>query len=331
MTRIRPAWLTALAYSWAALFIGPLLLTPFGAPVANPTLQAHVRGTSFSCLPLERSLVETLAGYRSYGQSDFSFFGREDVVQLRGEELWIRGASRVEMRLRSRQPLESLVFRVRSLAPGNEVEICVERHCESVSYGDTPPEGTVRQLVLASGSAGSKVAGKTGVYDYNLEITSSFGEQPRWRGSAADRFYLGAALLFLGSTEQIESDFARVLWAEVTAPESVETRSAFKIDVEIYNISLITWPAEGATRVALSYHWLDADGETVIWEGQRTPLSSNFGPGRLRRLDQTIEAPSQPGSYTLELDLIREKVKWFSAARKKNAYRLPIQVTAAVQ
>ena len=62
VTEIRPPRLLLAGYVVAGLFLAPLLFTPFGAPVPEPTLQAHVRGLPFRFLPLELSL-RNVPGY----------------------------------------------------------------------------------------------------------------------------------------------------------------------------------------------------------------------------------------------------------------------------
>ena len=50
----------------AGLLIGPLLLSPFGLPVPEPTLQAHTRNFPLRLFPLELSL-RNIPGYERIG------------------------------------------------------------------------------------------------------------------------------------------------------------------------------------------------------------------------------------------------------------------------
>ncbi|MEE8137251.1 MAG: hypothetical protein V3T81_00015, partial [Thermoanaerobaculia bacterium] len=60
--------------------------------------------------------------------------------------------------------------------------------------------------------------------------------------------------------------------------------------------------------------------------GKRTALPSDL-PSRHRvRVSQAVTAPSAPGVYTLSLDLVREKVSWFSERNPDNAYRVTLTV-----
>ncbi|HEY8758178.1 MAG TPA: hypothetical protein VIN74_06750, partial [Candidatus Limnocylindria bacterium] len=74
-----------------------------------------------------------------------------------------------------------------------------------------------------------------------------------------------------------------------------------------------TWPAGGLTPVHLSYHWFDATGRLVIWDGNRAALSSDIAPGQSAVVAITVASPPNLGPYRLRLDLVQEGVTWFSA------------------
>ena len=81
--------------------------------------------------------------------------------------------------------------------------------------------------------------------------------------------------------------------------------------------------------VNLGYHWLDRNGDAVSFEGYRTALPKEVTPGTRAEVTMIVETPEQPGLYTLELDLVREKVAWFSRRGGKTR-RLEIEVTPAL-
>jgi len=77
VTRIAPAWLPAVGYALAGLFVGGIVFTPFGAPVPSPTLQSHIRGPLFRLFPFERTLSQQIPGYRGVaGGAGSWIFGR---------------------------------------------------------------------------------------------------------------------------------------------------------------------------------------------------------------------------------------------------------------
>ena len=82
--------------------------------------------------------------------------------------------------------------------------------------------------------------------------------------------------------------------------------------VKLTNTSSFAWPAGGTTPVHLSYHWTDASGATVVWDGQRTALSADVPVGGTITVQATIAAPQTAGTYVLHLDLVQEGVAWFS-------------------
>ena len=62
----------------------------------------------------------------------------------------------------------------------------------------------------------------------------------------------------------------------------------------------------------LSYHWADAQGRTVVWDGVRTKLPGPVAPGQSVTVNATVRFPSAGGQYVLRWDLVEEGVSWFS-------------------
>ena len=68
--------------------------------------------------------------------------------------------------------------------------------------------------------------------------------------------------------------------------------------------------------LSIAYHWLDtADPSSiVVWDdGLRSPVQRVLLAGETWSGEFTIQAPAEPGSYLLQVDLVREGVAWFSA------------------
>jgi stage II sporulation protein D len=86
------------------------------------------------------------------------------------------------------------------------------------------------------------------------------------------------------------------------------------VAVTVRNLGDDTWAAEGAARVRLSYHLYDARGALVEWDGLRTELPHQIGPGAAEIVAMRISAPGLTGAYTVKPDLIRDGISWFSAA-----------------
>ena len=89
------------------------------------------------------------------------------------------------------------------------------------------------------------------------------------------------------------------------------------------------WPARerggGAYQVSLGNHWLDGDGKTVINDDGRSALLRDLKPGETVELPLTVNAPSVPGNYILEIDMLQEGVSWFGLAGSQ-PIKLPVEV-----
>jgi hypothetical protein len=313
VTRIRPSWLIAAGFALGGIFLGAVLSTPFGAPVDHPTLQSHVRNRPFRYFPFELTLARRIPGYLGEYHSGVWFRGRADVFQPQGDELWFHGAELVEAWMITDRPLTEAVFLVRSGAPRNTVEICLEGECGRAVFAksDDPIRQTVTVTPEKAWKARRSEEGRT-TYTYRLTVQTSDGEKPTWRGAGDEDFYLGAAILYLGSSHERDRDLYHVDWIRVEEVEPVVAGAPIELNVEVQNTSHERWPSRGATRVQLSYHWTDADGRTTVRGGPRTPLPSDVPPGETVTLVQRLLAPEVPGDYTVTLDLVREQVAWFS-------------------
>ena len=98
--------------------------------------------------------------------------------------------------------------------------------------------------------------------------------------------------------------------AEMTANETVLA------DITIKNASTKTWPSKpnkkGRHAVNLSYHWLGPKRQMVVFDGLRTSLPRDLGPGESVTLRATIQAPAKGGDYLLHVTMVQEAVAWFS-------------------
>ncbi|MDQ3097271.1 MAG: hypothetical protein M3Q61_03785, partial [Chloroflexota bacterium] len=88
-----------------------------------------------------------------------------------------------------------------------------------------------------------------------------------------------------------------------------ETRT---IPVTVANTGNVAWSSSGANPVNLGYHLFDSAGRTVVWDGTRTPLGADLPAGQSRVLNVTYTAPSALGTYSLNVEAVREGITWFS-------------------
>ncbi len=201
--RIRPDWIVVPGFAAGGLFLGALILSPFGLVVPSPTMQANVRNHPFDAFPLEHSLRE-LPGYWREARSGVFIQGRKDHLRIEGEELWIAAGERAELWLSSLEPLTELAFEVSSPVPDNPVTFRIEDAEARLAAGPEPqrvalaPSRSTFERYDRDRAEWQKLLR---IYVYRLEVRAATGEVPRWRGEGEQFFYLGCRLRFLGIGE----------------------------------------------------------------------------------------------------------------------------------
>ncbi|MDQ1423402.1 MAG: hypothetical protein QOD72_900, partial [Acidimicrobiaceae bacterium] len=83
--------------------------------------------------------------------------------------------------------------------------------------------------------------------------------------------------------------------------------------VRVHNDSQTTWPygSHSWPQLRLGTHWHRADGELILWDGDRTPLPNPLRPGHDLLAALTVKPPSAPGLYRLTIDMVDEGRRWF--------------------
>ena len=71
------------------------------------------------------------------------------------------------------------------------------------------------------------------------------------------------------------------------------------VRVTVTNLGTQTWPAFGRRPVRVAYHWLDAAGRMVEYDGIRSILPRDVGPGESVTVDCFLRAPELPGDRLL--------------------------------
>ena len=113
----------------------------------------------------------------------------------------------------------------------------------------------------------------------------------------------------LEKTVNIPFDFR----ATYAVPASLVLAPGLKttVPVTVTNTGSSSWQAGGVPVVDLGTHWYQS-GALVQWDGARTPLTGNVGPGQSVALAAVVEAPAAHGMYELRFDLALEGISWFS-------------------
>ena len=137
--------------------------------------------------------------------------------------------------------------------------------------------------------------------------------------------------LFLNTaiTKPLPEDAYKAELAVEQPQQPFKPGSAHTVKVLVKNISSIVWPSEGTADghygIHLAYHVLDAKGNRVAVDGNRTPLPFDLGSGMQIEMQVPVTLPAQPGKYCVEFDMVQEKVAWF-AARGSQTKRIAIVV-----
>jgi len=97
------------------------------------------------------------------------------------------------------------------------------------------------------------------------------------------------------------------------APAHVAAGERFELTVQIMNGSGRKLYSGPPNPVQLSYHWLDAQGRVLVFEGRRTPLIPALRAAE-RRCTMRVVAPTQAGAAVLRATLVQESVRWFDQA-----------------
>jgi hypothetical protein len=147
------------------------------------------------------------------------------------------------------------------------------RHRNVFTLGIT--HGIVKEIVRVLFV--SVIASKIGYYEYNLRV-GPFAGKPE----------------FLGYMEYRGS-----------SPLEIPQSGALLVPISVSNISTSTWDSGAGTYpVFLSYHLLDAEKTKRTFSNVLMPLGKSIGPGDSALVDLRVEAPPEPGSYLVHVDLV---------------------------
>ena len=91
-------------------------------------------------------------------------------------------------------------------------------------------------------------------------------------------------------------------------PATMNAKTTASVPVKIENMSNFDW----GSNVNLSYHWYDAAGNLVSWDGLRTSLAGTART-QIAAINAQIAVPATPGTYKLRYDIVQEGVAWFSS------------------
>jgi len=356
VTRIAPDWLPAVGYALGGIFVGQLLLTPYGASVPNPTLQAHARNAPFQLFPFEHTLARQIPGQRGAAASAGSFVvGSAEQFRVYDEGLWVVGGQRVVLELRTVEPLARPVFDVSTRIAPNRVELALGGERRTLEFASAAPPGNQQRVVLAPGPGrAARAVDGAPYWSYRLVVRAQrqvwhtekvlFRESKKGRGAFVRpaegemtpdweenelTALVGAVVVYLGEEGELAADVYAVDWLDVPVPESLPAGRIVSFGGRVRNASGAIWRAHGAAAVALAYHWRAEDGTELVREGLRTRLPRDVAPGGEAEVVFEVETPRQPGRYRLVFDAVRERIAWFSDRNPASTLERTIDVAPA--
>ncbi len=99
-----------------------------------------------------------------------------------------------------------------------------------------------------------------------------------------------------------------------TISDSMTENTEYKFLIKVKNTGTLTWNKNGGNPIYLGYHWINFNTkEIVVFDGERSIISHDgVDVGQEVEFDLKIVAPSEPGDYVLQIDLVHEEVTWFS-------------------
>lgn len=98
----------------------------------------------------------------------------------------------------------------------------------------------------------------------------------------------------------------------LAAVADVMVDHTFNLPCLLHNASSQLWAGSAANPLNLSYHWHDAHGEVVIFDGERTPFAeAGLGAGEVVEVSLKVLAPAVPGKYRLTVTFVQDGVCWF--------------------
>lgn len=153
----------------------------------------------------------------------------------------------------------------------------------------------------------------------------------RWQACAASAPRCGegvieapAGVLELREPAMPDGAHAAHIAVRSALPSRLRASERCPIELAVTNASPLPWPLPGSSQLPLgiSWHVQRTDGTMVSWDMPRryldTPAASALSLAYLEpggRMDCTMAfvAPSRPGRYVIRLDMVHERVCWFSA------------------
>lgn len=92
-------------------------------------------------------------------------------------------------------------------------------------------------------------------------------------------------------------------------PAQMASGSTVSVQLTLQNTGSFIWYTQGKDGIQVIYSWLD-DQQKTVSTGQPVPLPHNMAKNATGPISIQVQAPTQPGKYTLQWDLIQGKQRF---------------------
>ncbi|MHB1651897.1 MAG: hypothetical protein ACYCVD_05380 [Desulfitobacteriaceae bacterium] len=136
------------------------------------------------------------------------------------------------------------------------------------------------------------------------------------------------------ATSQLQSSYGIPLSmnafnALIQPLDSIPTKATvgeqIKLRFKVTNLSGVNWPMAGKYPVRVGNRWSDMNGKVIINDDGRADMFGDLKPGGDMELSLNVKAPSVPGNYILNIDMVQEGVAWF-ADKGSKPFTVPIKI-----
>ncbi|MDX1584167.1 MAG: LTA synthase family protein, partial [Thermoanaerobaculia bacterium] len=134
-----------------------------------------------------------------------------------------------------------------------------------------------------------------------------------------------ASLLVLLSSDGIAAEYDLQV-IEHETPARLDQLENVDVLLVLMNRGDRPWTPD---RFNVSYHWLAPDGETIVFDGLRTPIPERVDPGEALELTVRLQSPPSTGPALLQWDVVEESVTWISERDPTPPEPIPVTIEPA--
>lgn len=139
-----------------------------------------------------------------------------------------------------------------------------------------------------------------------------------------------------GCRNALRPPFERSASFDVRSPRLLRAREEVGVPLTVTNSGTGAWNPE---RVHVSYHWLwfvpreiaSRSRNVPYQDGIRTEIERALAPGSSATLEGRLLAPSWPGLFWLQWDVVEENVTWFSQVSPRQGRTLVVVMPTAFE